>query len=62
MVKLRCDRPDCEAYEKELDIVEVQWTANSDYNEKEGVYNIPTLNTGEYVLACPYCGATLEEP
>lgn len=62
MVKLRCDRPDCDFYGKELSWVEVQVTATADYNEKESVYDIPVLNTGEYVLACPYCGATLEEP
>ena len=61
-MKLKCDKPECENFDKELDEVDVIVSGTAPYVDKEGVYNIPVLNTGDYYLACPKCGSVLEEP
>lgn len=62
MPKLKCDKPECENFDKELDEVDVIVSATAPFNEKEDVYTIPTINTRDYYLVCPKCQTVLEEP
>lgn len=63
MAKLKCDNPECEAFDQELDTVEVQITTMADYNSEKDDYDFWIRSPcEEYVLACPKCGTPLSEP
>ena len=62
MPKLKCDNPECENFDKELDEVDVVVSGTAPYNEEHETYTVPVLNAGGYYLTCPKCGSVLEEP
>lgn len=63
MAKLKCDKPECENFGKELDSVDVIYSMIAAYDEKEQCYDVPALiETSSYYLVCPKCQTVLEEP